>query len=98
MSEQGGLVDLTRQLSVLEERMNTITESYDRGWKLLEAKMGEATAGMREDNARRDTEFAKLREDIAKRDKNMSIQLYVVGFGILVVIIGIGGTIISLLV
>ncbi|MDE2759348.1 MAG: hypothetical protein OXH90_03495 [Paracoccaceae bacterium] len=59
--------------------MNTITESYDRGWKLLEAKMGEAMAGMREDNAkleakigednaRGDTEFAKLREDIAKRD------------------------------
>ena len=100
--------------------MNTITESYDRGWKLLEAKMGEATAGMREDsakleaklgeanakleakmgedNARRDTEFAKLREDSAKRDRNMSIQVYAVAFGIVVVILGIGGTIISLLV
>jgi len=32
--------------------MNTITESYDRGWKLLEAKMGE-------DSAKRDTEMAK---------------------------------------
>ena len=63
--------------------MNTISESYDRGWKLLEAKMGEATAGMREDNAkleakigednaRRDTEFAKLREDSAKRDAEMA--------------------------
>ncbi|MCY4308867.1 MAG: hypothetical protein OXC57_11435 [Rhodobacteraceae bacterium] len=70
--------------------MNTISESYDRGWKLLEAKMGEdnakleakmgeATAGMREDNARRDTEFAKLREDsalfreeMAKRDTEMA--------------------------
>ncbi|MDE2739642.1 MAG: hypothetical protein F4170_08375 [Rhodobacteraceae bacterium] len=30
--------------------------------------MGEATAGMREDNAKRDAEFSKLREDIAKRD------------------------------
>ena len=89
--------------------MNTISESYDRGWKLLEAKMGEdnakleakmgeATAGMREDNARRDTEFAKLREDSAKRDRNMSIQVYAVAFGIVVVILGIGGTIISLLV
>jgi len=59
--------------------MNTITESYDRGWKLMETKMGEATAGMREDNAkleakicednaRWDTEFAKFREDSAKRD------------------------------
>ncbi len=89
--------------------MNTITESYDRGWKHLEAKIGEATAGMREDNAkleakmgednaRRDTEFAKLREDSAKRDRNMSIQVYAVAFGIVVVILGIGGTIISLLV
>jgi len=93
--------------------MNTISESYDRGWKLLEAKMGEDNAKleakmgeanakleakMGEDNARRDTEFAKLREDSAKRDRNMSIQVYAVAFGIVVVILGIGGTIISLLV
>ncbi|MCY4184282.1 MAG: hypothetical protein OXC82_13175 [Rhodobacteraceae bacterium] len=44
MSEQDGLVDLTRQVAVLEERMNTITEGYDRGWKHLEAKMGEDNA------------------------------------------------------
>ncbi|MCY4184236.1 MAG: hypothetical protein OXD45_02825 [Rhodobacteraceae bacterium] len=130
MPEPDKTIDLDRRLSVLEERMNTITESYDRGWKLLEAKMGEATAGMREDsarrdtefaklrednakleakmgeatagmredNARRDTEFVKLREDSAKRDRNMSIQVYAVAFGIVVVILGIGGTIISLLV
>ena len=113
MSEQDGLVDLTRQVAVLEERMSTITESYDRGWKLIEAKMGEDNARLEakmgednarleakigEDNAKRDVEFAKLREDSAKRDRNMSIQIYAVGFGILVVIIGIGGTIISLLV
>ena len=41
--------------------MNTITESYDRGWKHLETKIGKDLAGMREDNAR-------FREDIAKRD------------------------------
>ena len=86
MPETDKLVDLDRRFAVLEERMNTITESYDRGWKLLEAKMSEATAGMREDNAKleakigednakRDAEFSKLREDnaqfredIAKRD------------------------------
>ena len=79
MSEQDGLVDLTRQVAVLEERMSTITESYDRGWKLIEAKMGEDNARLEakigEDNAKRDVEFAKLREDnalfredIAKRD------------------------------
>ncbi|MCY4186761.1 MAG: hypothetical protein OXD45_15790 [Rhodobacteraceae bacterium] len=90
MPEPDKTIDLDRRLSVLEERMNTISESYDRGWKLLEAKMGEdnakleakmgeATAGMREDNARRDTEFAKLREDsalfreeMAKRDTEMA--------------------------
>ncbi|MCY4250342.1 MAG: hypothetical protein OXC82_07920 [Rhodobacteraceae bacterium] len=83
MPEPDKTIDLDRRLSVLEERMNTISESYDRGWKLLEAKMGEATAGMREDNAkleakigednaRRDTEFAKLREDSAKRDTEMA--------------------------
>ena len=91
MSEQNGLVDLTRQLAVLEELTETMNERYDKGWKLLEAKMAEDAARLREDIAKRDTEMAR-------RDKNMSIHLYAVGFGILVVIISIGGTIISLLV
>ena len=59
MPESEKTIDLDRRLSVLEERMNTITESYDRGWKLLEAKIGE-------DNAKRDAEFSKLREDNAQ--------------------------------
>ena len=61
MPESEKTIDLDRRLSVLEERMNTITDSYDRGWKHLEAKIGE-------DNAKRDAEFSKLREEIAKRD------------------------------
>ena len=95
MSEQDGLVDLTRQVAVLEERMNTITESYDRGWKLIEAKMGEDNAKL---EARLGNDIAKLREDSAKSDRNLSIQIYAVAFGIIIVILGIGGTIISLLV
>ena len=87
MSEQNGLAALARQVAVLEERMETMNERYDKGWALL-----------REDLAKRDTEMAKRDAELAKRDKNMSIQLYAIGFGILVVIIGIGGTIISLLV
>ena len=55
MPEQGGLVDLTRQMAVLEERMDAMNERYDRGWKLLEAKMAEDTARLREDIAKRDT-------------------------------------------
>ncbi|MCY4185584.1 MAG: hypothetical protein OXD45_09765 [Rhodobacteraceae bacterium] len=80
MSGQDGLVKLDRQVAVLEERMNTMNERYDKGWSLL-----------REDLAKRDAE-------LAKRDRNMSIQIYAVAFGIVVVILGIGGTIISLLV
>jgi len=95
MPESEKTIELDRRLSVLEERMNTITESYDRGWKHLEAKMGEDNAKL---EARLGNDIAKLREDSAKRDRNMSIQVYAVGFGILAVIIGIGGTIISLLV
>ena len=75
MSEQNGHMDLARQVAVLEERMNTITESYNQGWKLIEAKLGEATASMKEDNAKQNAEFSKLREDnalfredMAKRD------------------------------
>ncbi|MCY3675338.1 MAG: hypothetical protein OXH65_05185 [Paracoccaceae bacterium] len=49
--------------------MNTITESYDRGWKHLEAKIGE-------DNAKKDAEFSKLREDLflARRQARPYIQ------------------------
>ena len=65
MSEQDELVDLARQMAVLEERMETMNERYDKGWKLLEAKMGE-------DIAKRDAEFSKLREDIAKQDTEMA--------------------------
>ncbi|MDE2759135.1 MAG: hypothetical protein OXH90_02400 [Paracoccaceae bacterium] len=80
MAEQNGLVDLARQMAVLEERMNTMNERYDKGWSLL-----------REDLAKRDAE-------LAKRDRTMSTQIYVVAFGIIIVMIGIGGTIISLLI
>ncbi|MDE2759369.1 MAG: hypothetical protein OXH90_03600 [Paracoccaceae bacterium] len=72
MPETDKLIDLDRRFAVLEECMNTITESYDRGWKHLEAKIGE-------DNAKRDAEFSKLREDnarfredMAKRDTEMA--------------------------
>ncbi|MDE2674077.1 MAG: hypothetical protein OXH65_03105 [Paracoccaceae bacterium] len=55
MPESDKTIDLDRRLSVLEERMNTITESYDRGWKHLEAKMGEDTAKRDSEMARRNT-------------------------------------------
>ncbi|MCY3674521.1 MAG: hypothetical protein OXH65_09120 [Paracoccaceae bacterium] len=73
MPEQSDFTVLDRKIAVLEGRMETMNERYDKGWALL-------------------------REDLAKRDKNMAIQIYAVAFGILVVIIAIGGTIISLLV
>ena len=41
--------------------METMNERYDKGWKLLEARMSEDSARLREDNA-------LFREDIAKRD------------------------------
>ncbi len=62
-------IDLDRRLSVLEERMNTMTERYDRGWKHLEAKMGEDRAKL---EARLGKDIAKLREDSAKRDTEMA--------------------------
>ena len=87
MSEQNGLVALARQVAVLEERMETMNERYDKGWALL-----------REDLAKRDVEMARRDAELAKRDRNMSIQIYAVAFGIVAVMIGIGGMIISLLV
>ena len=64
--------------------IKTIKEDYDRSWKHLEAKNMEG-------NAMRDVE-------LAKRYRNMSINLYVAAFGIIFVILGTGGIIISLLV
>ena len=87
MSEQNGLAALARQVAVLEERMETMNERYDKGWALL-----------REDLAKRDVEMARRDAEFAKRDKNLSIQIYAVAFGIVAVMIVIGGTIISLLV
>ena len=48
MSGTPSAEDLTRQLAVLEERMKTMDERYDKGWALL-----------REDMAKRDAEAAK---------------------------------------
>ncbi len=48
-------MDLARQMAVLEERMETMNERYDKGWKLLEARMSEDSARLREDIAKRDT-------------------------------------------
>ncbi|MCY3985411.1 MAG: hypothetical protein OXE85_16010 [Roseovarius sp.] len=54
-------------------------------------------------NERHDKGWALLREDLARRDaelakcdRNMSIQIYAVAFGTAAAMIGIGGTIIGL--
>ena len=48
MSGQPSVEGLARQFAVLEERMKTMDERYDKGWALL-----------REDMAKRDAESAK---------------------------------------
>ncbi len=63
----------------------------DRQVAVLEERYDKGWSLLREDLAKRDAE-------LAKRDRNMSIQIYAVAFGIVIVILGIGGTIISLLV
>ncbi|MCY3982676.1 MAG: hypothetical protein OXD29_00155 [Roseovarius sp.] len=65
MSEQNGLANLTRQVAVLEERMNAMNDSYDKGWKLIEAQL-------REDSAKRDAEMARRDAEMAKRDAEMA--------------------------
>ena len=60
MSEQNGLANLTRQVAVLEERMNAMNDSYDKGWKLIEAQL-------REDSAKRDAEMARRDAELARR-------------------------------
>ena len=65
MSEQNGLANLTRQVAVLEERMNAMNDRYDKGWKLIEAQL-------REDSAKRDAEMARRDAEMAKRDAEMA--------------------------
>lgn len=57
MSEAPDTHQLARQLAVLEERMSTMDERYDKGWALL-----------REDMAKRDAEAAKREAEAAKND------------------------------
>ncbi len=57
MSDAPDTHALARQVAVLEERMNTMDERYDKGWALL-----------REDMAKRDAEAAKRDAEAAKRD------------------------------
>ncbi len=52
MSEVSHNHELARRLAVLEERMKTMDERYDKGWALL-----------REDMAKRDAEAAKRDKD-----------------------------------
>ncbi len=66
----------------MEERMETMNERYDKGCKLLEAKMAEDTARLREDNA-------LFREDIVKRDTANTRWLIAVITAATAIIIGV---------
>ena len=55
MMEIEKLTDLDRRLLILEKRMETMNERYDKGWQLLGVKMAENSAKIREDIAKRDT-------------------------------------------
>ena len=68
MSEQNGLANLTRQVAVLEERMNAMNDSYDKGWKLIEAQLREDSAKRDAEMARRDAEMARRDAELARRD------------------------------
>ena len=52
MTDRDETARLSERISVLEERMKTMDERYDKGWALL-----------REDMAKRDTEAAKRDKD-----------------------------------
>ena len=57
MPEQKNWESMRLKVAVMEERMETMNERYDKGWALL-----------REDMAKRDTEMAKRDTEMAKRD------------------------------
>ena len=61
MSEAPDHHELARQLAVLEERMSTMDERYDKGWALL-----------REDMAKRDAEAARRDAQKSERDAQKS--------------------------
>ncbi len=61
MSDAPDTHALARQVAVLEERMNTMDERYDKGWALL-----------REDMAKRDAEAAK--RDAARSEREATAR------------------------
>ena len=79
MSEAPDHHELARQLAVLEERMSTMDERYDKGWALL-----------REDMAKRDAEAA--RRDAQKSEREATARWWqtaviLAGIGIAVAIL-----------
>ncbi len=64
MSGDPEIYELAKQLAVLEERMETMSERYDKGWALL-----------REDIAKRDAEAAKRDVEAAKRETRLILAM-----------------------
>ena len=71
MSEQNGFAALARQVAVLEERMETMNERYDKGWALL-----------REDLAKRDAELAKRDKNMSIQIYAVAFGIVAVMIGI----------------
>ena len=78
MGERIDLHDLNLNLAVLEERMKTMDERYDKGWALL-----------REDIAKRDQtqgrDLALLREEFVKRETRLLLAVAgLISFGVVI--------------
>ena len=72
MTEQNERARLSERLAVLEERMETMNERYDKGWALL-----------REDMAKRDAEAARRETRLLLAVAGL-VSLAVVILGILI--------------
>ncbi len=68
MSEVSHNHELARRLAVLEERMKTMDERYDKGWALLREDMAKRDAEAAKRDAKRDAEAARRDVEAAKRD------------------------------
>jgi len=70
MGDAPDIHEIARQVAIVEERMNTMDERYDKGWALLREDMAKRDAARLErDAARSERDAARSERDAALSDR-----------------------------
>jgi len=72
MGDAPDIHEIARQVAIVEERMNTMDERYDKGWALLREDMAKRDAARLERDAARSERDAALSDRIATATDRMA--------------------------